>query len=702
MSRVGFITLLAFGCSDDSRPTGEGPIAPEPPELSSWTCPSGWSQSPGFSNEDGSEAIVQGVGGFSICQPPEQLHCPPGEAQWLGQSTCERVGTSCPSGDFHDEASIRALAARFPGRVWYIKAGASDGTGTRAQPFGALSAGLTAAGDGDILALSVGVFQEATIVRKAVAVVGSCVDGTTVSGSGPVDDEATLEFIGASGATLLTNFRVGGERIGIINRNTLIDLRIESLEVRDTMFSGLYFSNWAAAELIDVVVRDTQSWIDGLTGGIGMTIVGGAEVNANRVVFERNHSGGVVVGQLLSKLFIHGAVIRDTQPMEANGLFGTGIEALEGGTVMGEHVLVASNHRFGVIVRDLHSRLELDDAHLHDTMLDSDEGYGEGLAVTLEATADVRRTLVTASQGNGVGVSFGGIATLEDVVIRNTAVVPAGSTPGFGFGVMVGEGGELEANRLVLERNACIGMAVINEGLVSVSDFVARDTRDSADELEHSGVGILAESGSVATIARAHLEGGRSGAIEAFGAGTVITLEHTIARGVESRLSDGQFGSGLVVTNGATASASESIFERTRYVGIIAAGGGTTVQLNRVIVSQTAPGKCADVPPGQVGSCVVDGVSFGVGSGLVSLVNAYVDLRNFEISHSALAGIQVGQDARVRALHGEIHHNTIGLNVQGSGFDFESIDDSVIFRDNGVDLDSAELPIPQPLQGLEL
>ena len=44
----------------------------------------------------------------------------------LGESECVRQGIECPSGDWHDEATLRANATGFLGAIWYAKAGATD------------------------------------------------------------------------------------------------------------------------------------------------------------------------------------------------------------------------------------------------------------------------------------------------------------------------------------------------------------------------------------------------------------------------------------------------------------------------------------------------------------------------------------------------------------------------------------------------
>jgi hypothetical protein len=45
---------------------------------------------------------------------------------------------------------------------------------------------------------------------------------------------------------------------------------------------------------------------------------------------------------------------------------------------------------------------------------------------------------------------------------------------------------------------------------------------------------------------------------------------------------------------------------------------------------------------------------------------------------------------------GEISRNTIGLNIQIATFDLGRVMDRVAWSENGLDLDSAALPVPSP------
>ena len=71
-------------------------------------------------------------------------------------------------------------------------------------------------------------------------------------------------------------------------------------------------------------------------------------------------------------------------------------------------------------------------------------------------------------------------------------------------------------------------------------------------------------------------------------------------------------------------------------------------------------------------------------------------LERFRIDGNALIGIQVALDGAIDLTDGVVSDNPIGANVQVAGFDLERLRDRVEYRDNGINLETAELAIPVP------
>lgn len=63
---------------------------------------------------------------------------------------------------------------------------------------------------------------------------------------------------------------------------------------------------------------------------------------------------------------------------------------------------------------------------------------------------------------------------------------------------------------------------------------------------------------------------------------------------------------------------------------------------------------------------------------------------------NALSGVQLARGGVADAARGEIAEHPIGANVQTEGFDVARISSGVRFRDNGRNLDTSGLPLPEP------
>jgi len=126
-----------------------------------------------------------------------------------------------------------------------------------------------------------------------------------------------------------------------------------------------------------------------------------------------------------------------------------------------------------------------------------------------------------------------------------------------------------------------------------------------------------------------------------------------------------------------------ALFERNREAAVVSYGAGTAVRLRDVQVLDTLERECA---PGCAGS----------GSGLVALEGGSLEATGFEVRRSALAGIQLARGGTIDLHQGVVAENPVGANVQTEGFDVSRLQDAVVYRDNGRNLDSAMLFVPAP------
>ncbi|MBI5528491.1 MAG: right-handed parallel beta-helix repeat-containing protein [Deltaproteobacteria bacterium] len=656
------------------------------PVFSDWTCPPGWNSVPGFSDEDGAGNPPEGVAQFQACEPPALPECPNGMVASVGETACHTVGTECPAGEFLDEADIRELAAGFEGRVWYVKAGAGDGDGSRANPFGTIAGAVAAGAGGDIVALSKGTFGEPVLVGKSLAVVGSCAPGTTVAAPDADVNKAVIEISGA-GTALVANLRVTGGRMGIwVYGKTGTSVTIESVEVAATTRTGILFSSGQSSGKISrTVVRDTASAPADKTGGFGLVANRTAGVAVTRSVFERNRSNGVMVTGAGGAVTLVDSAIRATEGAEASGTGGQGLFATDDATVAASRFVASGNRYAGVDVRG-GAAIEIEDAFVSDTRPQTsdanqginlqavdggtltlrravvsrgrftgihvfsrasrasslvaedlivrdttfDEGlgtYGPALVVWDRANATLKRAVFDRNMMAGVETSslFGTeppTVTLTDVAIRDTR--PDEATRSFGCGIDVSDGAMLSAERILLERNRAAGLSatIVTPPAAPVVTLTDATIRDTQADEYNSMLGVGVLATDGAQVRMERAMVERNTASGIQVFAAALDLDRSVVRDTLPQVSDGSMGTGLDVNEGASVTVTESVFLANRTYGVFA--GDSALAITDAVVSGTLE---TDVPEG------------GGGWGLVLENGATLDARRVLVERNGGAGV---------------------------------------------------------------
>jgi hypothetical protein len=179
-----------------------------------------------------------------------------------------------------------------------------------------------------------------------------------------------------------------------------------------------------------------------------------------------------------------------------------------------------------------------------------------------------------------------------------------------------------------------------------------------------------------------------------------------IIRDTQSQEVDKSVGAGLMVQDVAEVTVSRALLGRNRFVGVLAiASAGEAppkIDLTDVTIRDTNAAECGAIPDGQKNSCIIGGVNYGGGTGLGAIAGPIVSVDRFEIFGNDLCGIQVAHDGKITATDGNIHDNAIGVNIQVEGYDFTTIlSPTVRVHDNDTNVDTKDLPVPDPIEALE-
>ncbi len=636
MRRLLPLILLASACAgpppedrpdpDAGVPTDGGnpifepsPIAePEPPRMDRpappvmTPCPSGWREVP--PTETGFPSAV--------CEPfPEGsgVICGDDEAHFPGTPGCARIGTECPAGD--------PWPADLPTdrTVVFVRPGAAGGNGTRGAPYGSITAAIAATGDGAVIALAAGTYDEALVIDKAVTLLGACVRDTRLSDSsytGTVrvtSPGAALENLHLEGTDLGVMVEAAGElsMVNVVVQDAAGGgvvlmggmLTADSLVIRETG-DGTYFGRGLVAvdgarvtashvelfgnqdiavdaegattevALSDVTIRDTSGSPKSAQYGLGVLASEGAQVALVRAGLERNRDRALwAYNGTISAV---DTVIRDTRPSSADRTDGIGGQAQGGGTLSLSRTWIEHSRTIGVYLSEDGASAQLEDVIVNRTDPQaSDDTGGRGVNAQLGVELTMTRVLVKESHEMGVFVAADSHAVLTDVSIEDTHNVGI-----LGTGLTFNFGARAEIARLRVARATQGGIAIGDGSMVTMTDAVVEDTLGlDADGSE--GLALVLQSGSSLTASRVRIERCLDQGVFLRDPGTTAVFDNLIVQDVKSGLPDGRFGRGFAVEVGASGEINRGLFERTHEHALIANGSAAAIRAEDLTVRDT-------------------------------------------------------------------------------------------------------------------
>ena len=316
------------------------------------------------------------------------------------------------------------------GETVYVDANAAEGgDGSEQAPFTSIQDGLDAAGEtgGGMVAVAVGTYVENLLLTEehdGVHLAGRCRDLVVLDASEGEEDESGI----------MANGFWGDE-----------EWRVSGLEVTGAPYGGI--------------------WLQ----------IGNLHTTSGRLV--ENHLAGFLATRHSSAALLSDVEIRDTQPLP-DGTLGRGIQVSGGASLEADGCLVEGNSDVGILVSDEGTSVDLTDVEVRETQPLPNGTFGLGIQVSGGASLEADGCLVEGNSDVGIYVSGEGTAVLlSDVEVRETQPLPGG-TDGRGIGVQ--KGAILAADGCTVEGNYEVGILVLDEGTVHLSDVEVRNTHRSS------------------------------------------------------------------------------------------------------------------------------------------------------------------------------------------------------------------------------
>ncbi|MBI5517352.1 MAG: hypothetical protein HY909_26500 [Deltaproteobacteria bacterium] len=451
-------------------------------------------------------------------------------------------------GVFASGADARGTASRVELTDCVLR-GASPPMGSRAPGYG-----LSAQGGGEVLALR-------------VLVAGYREAGAHAQGASPRGAPSRMTLTDSVVRDTEASAGQGGVGVAALGGGTVLAMRTLVLGNRE---AGAFASGSGGAggrstvTLTGCVVADTRPSATDGRFGYGLRAEAGGVVAAASCALRGNRDvGALALGSgpdgTRSRILLAVCVVRDTQPRSADRSLGVGVSAQGGGQVFATGALFLGNHEAGVFARGedpagVASRVDLLGCTVRGTLpraSDLQAGYGAsaelgGVLVAQDSLFDGNRDVAVAS--SGVAGERPSRVELRSCVVRGT--LPLASSERRGYGLVAVDGAELAAVRTLVEENRAVGVAVsgtapgVGGSRVTLTDSAVRDTQDPA-----FGIGIAVVGGARLEATRVLVSRSRTGAVLAAGVGTTLALDDLFVS--ETAPPDGRGGVGLALSGGA-------------------------------------------------------------------------------------------------------------------------------------------------------
>lgn len=206
-------------------------------------------------------------------------------------------------------------------------------------------------------------------------------------------------------------------------------------------------------------------------------------------------------------------------------------------------------------------------------------GAGVGVAVSGGAQVQVRDVVVESCAIAGLGVAEAGSLLVAERVAVSGMQGPEA------YGVVALEGGKLEALDLVVHGTPGIGALAHGPG----STIDLRSSLLHATESTYmgdSGQGADATEGGRVTLIDSVVSGSRVWGAVSFGAGSRLDVVRSWLGCTRAEYTSGEWGHGLLVSEGATATAVDTVVADNLELGVLVSGGGSLVA-ERLLVRGT-------------------------------------------------------------------------------------------------------------------
>jgi hypothetical protein len=270
---------------------------------------------------------------------------------------------------------------------------------------------------------------------------------------------------------------------------------------------------------------------------------------------------------------------------------------------------------------------------------------------------------------------------LVDTVVRDTR--PRGADGFGGLGIALVNGAALEVERVRFSGNRGTALFAAHAGTtVAGSDLSIEGTRaNEPGPLRLFGRAFDLQEGATAQLARVRFEDNETAGLLV--SASVADLEDLAVSRTRADPESGRGGRGVITQDGGDLTIRRGHLGGNREVGLYVSE--SSALLEDIHIEDTTAVECRGE------ACF--GLATGIGLGVYR--NSEARMSRFVLADNEILGLHLAVGGVLDAAEGVVSGSLIGANVSTEGFDLTRISQSVAYIDNGRNLDTDELPVPE-------
>jgi hypothetical protein len=367
-------------------------------------------------------------------------------------------------------------------------------------------------------------------------------------------------------------------------------LTVTGATLRNNHHISLFASGvGTAVQAVGLLIEDTQPQASDQTGGGGIRVGAGASLTLTGATLRNNHEVGLYADGVGTTVAARGLLVEGTQPQASDQTAGYGIQVSKSASLTLAGATLRNNRGGGLVAFSIGTTVDASGLLVADTQPQvSDQTGGRGIEVG--AGASLTLTGATLRNNHEVGLFADGFSTTvaaRGLLVEGTQ--PQASDQTGGAGISVQEGAALALTGATLRNNHQIGLVAIGAGTtVESTGLLIEDTQPQASD-QNGGRGINVQQGASLTLIGATLSNNHEIGLFADGVGTTVESTGLLVEDTQPQASDQTGGPGIAVQEGASLSLTGATLRNNHELGLFAYGIGTIVEASALLIKDTQP-----------------------------------------------------------------------------------------------------------------